>query len=309
MMKRFLALLVVLSLALAQGSLPKDPRFDQPVTQTGTSVPLNTLLEALAKSVADRLGNSYLEAEGEARGNPKLRAGTPVEIDGLGTRFGGTYTLAKTTHIYRGGLGYRTRFAISGRAERSLVELLTPAAHRGFGSSVAIGVVTQNKDPEGMGRVRVKYPELGDSTEGWWARVTSFGSGKSKGGLMMPVVGDEVLLAFEHNDVRRPYVLGSVWNGKDKPGDLAHEDGSLAVRSQKRVLMEATDDMGMTSEKQISLTVGDAKIVITKDGEVQIEAGRVKVNARESFQVDAGGEITLKAGGVVTITGSQVLIG
>ncbi|MCS7069003.1 MAG: type II and III secretion system protein [Meiothermus sp.] len=50
-MKRVLALLVVLSLALAQGTLPRDARFDQPVSNIGTNLPLPTLLEALARSV------------------------------------------------------------------------------------------------------------------------------------------------------------------------------------------------------------------------------------------------------------------
>lgn len=50
-MKRFLALLVVLSLALAQGTLPRDARFDQPVSNIGANLPLPTLLDALARSV------------------------------------------------------------------------------------------------------------------------------------------------------------------------------------------------------------------------------------------------------------------
>lgn len=265
--------------------------------------------EALAKSVADRVGNAYLEASGEARGNPKLRAGTTVKVDGLGDRFGGTYTLASTTHVYRGGVGYKTRFAISGRSERSLVELLTPASPKGWGSSVAIGVVTQNKDPDGMGRVRVRYPELGDSAEGWWARVTSLGAGADKGMLMMPTVGDEVLVAFEHDDVRRPYILGSVWNGKDKPKDLVHDDGSLAIRSQKRVRVDSVDEIGIESGREVGVTVGDAKITLTQSGEVHVQAANVRITATESLEIEAGNAISIQAGGVVTISGSQVLIG
>ena len=61
--------------------------------------------QALAKSVAAQLGNAYVEAEGSCKGDPRLRAGTKVKIDGIGTRFGGTYTLSSTTHVYRGAHG------------------------------------------------------------------------------------------------------------------------------------------------------------------------------------------------------------
>ncbi len=50
-MKRFFALLIVLGLALAQGSLPRDARFDQPVSNVGVNVPLTVVLDALARSV------------------------------------------------------------------------------------------------------------------------------------------------------------------------------------------------------------------------------------------------------------------
>ena len=79
-----------------------------------------------------------------------------------------------------------------------------------------------------MGRVRVKYPSLDGKIEGWWARMAAPGAGNDRGQLMMPLVGDEVLVAFEHGDVQRPYVIGSLWNGKDTPGDLVHTDGSYA---------------------------------------------------------------------------------
>ena len=79
--------------------------------------------------------------------------------------------------------------------------------------------MTQNSsDPAGLGRVRVKYPALGDDTEGWWARIAAIAAGDERGVLMMPQPGDEVLVGFEHGDPRRPYVLGVVWNAKDAAG-------------------------------------------------------------------------------------------
>ena len=139
---------------------------DRPVMTSGEG-------DALAKSLVARLANAYVEAEGTSRGDPRLRAGTSIKVGGVGSRFGGTYALSATSHIYRGGRGYETQFTIGGRASRSLVDLMTPAAPRSWGNSLVIGVVSQNDDPEDLGRVRVTYPALGDDTEGWWARVVS----------------------------------------------------------------------------------------------------------------------------------------
>lgn len=264
--------------------------------------------EALAKAVAGRVGNAYLEADGEAAGNPTLRAGTSVRIDGLGAAFSGTYTLASSTHLYRGGVGYVTRFTISGRADRSLVELSTPATPTSWGSSVAVAIVTQNTDPDNMGRVRVRYPELGESAEGWWARVTAMGAGADKGVLMMPTVGDEVLVAFEHNDVRRPYVIGAVWNGQDRPGELVQDDGSLAVHSRKRATVTSDEAMRLASDQEIVLVAGEARITLTESGEITITGGCVRVSA-ESLDVSSDGSIRMSAGSAITISAPQVSIG
>ncbi len=277
------------------------------LTMASNPVATREEAEALALSMADRVGNAYLEAEGEALGNPHLRAGTPIAIDGLGTSFGGSYTLASSTHVYRGGSGYMTRFAISGRADRSFVQLSTPAAPQGWGAAVSVGIVTQNTDPKGMGRVRVTYPELGKDNEGWWARIASIGSGPEKGCLMMPVVGDEVLVAFEHNDVRRPYILGSVWNGKDKPGELAQADGSLSIRSAKRVTAAAVNEMLLTSDRDITLRVGDATIRISESGEVTINATKIRMEASDTLDISVGGEMHVTAGGNIVLSAPQVI--
>ena len=91
-----------------------------------------------------------------------------------------------------------------GRSARSLVDLMTPKGKRGWGNSVVIGIVTNNNDPDKLGRVRVKYPALGDDTEGWWARIAAPRRGRRRGLLMMPQVGDEVVIGFEHDDVHQP---------------------------------------------------------------------------------------------------------
>ena len=80
-----------------------------------------------------------------------------------------------------------------------------------------VGIVTNNKDPEQMGRVRVRFPWLDSATESNWARCMQIMTGDGRGWWNIPEIEDEVLVAFEHGDVHFPYVIGHVWNGKDRP--------------------------------------------------------------------------------------------
>lgn len=92
---------------------------------------------------------------------------------------------------------------------------------------VVVGIVVDNKDPDGHYRVKVKYPWVSESDSKYtdakdeedfrsnWCRIATFMAGKERGAFFLPEVDDEVLIAFEHGDVRRPYVIGSLWNGVD----------------------------------------------------------------------------------------------
>jgi uncharacterized protein involved in type VI secretion and phage assembly len=272
--------------------------------------------DALATSMASRLANTYVEAEGVSRGNPALVAGVKVTIDGVGRSYGGDYTLSATSHAWRVGQGYETRFAVTGRSPRSLVDLLNPAPAERWGSSVVVGIVTQNSDPDGMGRVRVRYPALGDDIEGWWARIAAPSAGSERGLLMMPVAGDEVLVAFEHGDVRRPYVLGALWNGSDQPGDdLVQTDGSFALRSDHKVSVHAGDAITIQTGSDLEITT-DGKIEQKASDDASVEGQNVSVKANSSLTIEATGDLTIKgasitvqASGQVQVSGASISLG
>src|SRR5687767_13756357 len=79
-------------------------------------------------------------------------------------------------------------------------------------------VVTDIKDPENGGRVKVSLPwspDTGSARYEWWARVATMMAGANRGTWFIPDPGDEVLIAFEGGDPEWPYVLGGLWNGKD----------------------------------------------------------------------------------------------
>jgi uncharacterized protein involved in type VI secretion and phage assembly len=180
-------------------------------------------------------------------------------------------------------------------------------------------MVTNNDDPEGLGRVRVKYPALGDSTEGWWARIASVASGGDRGVLMMPRPGDEVLVAFEHGDVRRPYVIGSLWNGRAKPGDLVQKDGSFVLQSDEKMTTVARKEIRFTGRDDFTVET-DGKISESAKGDVTIESstGKVTVKGATSLALEANVDITIKVGaskitmttaGAVSISATAVSFG
>ena len=82
---------------------------------------------------------------------------------------------------------------------------------------VVIGLVTAVDDPEELGRVRVEFPWLSSDNVSDWARVASALAGSALGMYFQPEVGDEALVAFEMDDIRRPYVLGYLWSSENRP--------------------------------------------------------------------------------------------
>lgn len=291
--------------------------------------------QALAESLAAQHGNAYITAEGVCRGDPALHPGSKIEIQHLAKEFDGVYALSQTRHVFRGGFGYETHFTISGRTSHRLVDLTTPAKRKSWGNSVVVGKVTQNQDPDKRGRVRVTYPALSGDNEGWWARVVAPSAGKDRGLMMLPQVGDEVLIAFEHDDVHFPYVIGSLWNGKGTPGDLAQHDGSFVLQSDKFMHVKSKDSISIKSDKDLSIEIGgaitekskqDIKIETSggsidekasKDFTVETSSGEVKIKGGTSVTIESGGNLEIKANGMlkiqatgtVQISGAQIMLG
>ena len=273
----------------------------------------------IAKSALSGRADAFLEAEGLAFGDPDIRAGRKVKVEGVGTQLAGEYIVSASTHVYRGKTGYRTGFQISGMSERGLLDLLQPPDRPDWGSDLVVGVVTNNNDPDQMGRVRVKYPSLSDSEESAWARIASVSSGNQRGLMMLPQPDEEVILGFEHGDARRPIVLGSLFNGKDKPGQelMQNRDGSFAVVSNEKARIHSKKDLELkTDQKMIIEVQSDQKSTISgntehnttgtgklKAQQYTIEAGSTLTIKGASITVEASGPLTLK-GATVDIQGS-----
>jgi uncharacterized protein involved in type VI secretion and phage assembly len=286
--------------------------------------------QAAAQSIANRLGSSSGELEGVARGDPKLSAGTAVSIGLLGPPFDGRYVLTHAHHTWDPEQGYVTRFGVSGDQDRSLTGITAGGYdNRPRFHGVAPAIVTNNKDDEDpkCGRVKVKFPWLSDD-ESDWCRVAAPGLGAGRGLAWLPEVNDEVLVSFEHGDIRRPYIIGALHNGKDAPpfpvSDMVGSDGKVVKRGlvttkgHKIVVNESPDKSSIeltTSDGNFSLVLDEKNqtIKVTSNGKLEIKAQQditieggtsVKIKAGTDLQLEAGTNLTAKGGSQVSVEGS-----
>jgi phage protein D len=177
-----------------------------------------TMLTAGAKvagAFSTDLGSTFAEAEGDAIGNPAIQPGAVVEVANVHAQFAGKWLVSHAKHVFDDReYGYHTTFAAHGREDRSMLGLTARAltSQRPRIDGVVCGVVSSNLDPLGRARVKAVLPWLSPDFETDWAPVAQVTAGTANGALFVPNVGDEVLLAFEFGDPRKPYVVGSLVN-------------------------------------------------------------------------------------------------
>lgn len=175
--------------------------------------------------------------------------------------------------------------------------------------------VTDIKDPDGMGRVKLTLPWAPDTAGGRyevWARVATLMGGNNRGSWFVPDVNDEVLVSFESGDPRRPYVLGGLWNGRDNPPesmDGAGNNFKKVLRSRNGVKVTLDDQDGQ--EKLILETPGGQKVTL-KDGPGAVEIVDSNGNSLKlesaGITITASAKVTLNAGGPVNISASLVSV-
>ena len=185
------------------------------------------------------------------------------------------------------------------------VRLPSGLGGRWYGAFPAL--VTDIVDPEGLGRVKIALPWSPDTAGAryeTWARLATFMAGNNRGSWFIPDVDDEVLIVFEGGDPRRPYVIGSLWNGKDTPPesmDGAGKNFKKVLRSRNGVKLTMDDTDGR--EQFILETPGGQKLTL-KDGPGAVEI--VDSNGN-SIKMETSG-ITITASAKVTINASQVAV-
>jgi uncharacterized protein involved in type VI secretion and phage assembly len=279
---------------------------------------------AIANGLKSEVEEGKLQAEGTAFGTPTLAAGKTVTLQKLGSRFSGTYLVTHARHRLDSKGGYDTEFSISGFNSNTLRDLIeggagTSGAGRPAGDHVYAGVmpaiVTNLDDPEDRGRVKVKFPWMGDAVESFWARAATPMSGGSRGFMFLPEVNDEVLVAFENGDSDRPYVLGGLWHGTEKPPigkAVAVKNGKVVQRMIKSrlghvILLDDSDDktsiqfIDKTTKNSIVIDSVANKIIITAEADIEATAkGNIKATATGNIEAKATGNVKVEATGTLT---------
>ncbi|WP_367129445.1 VgrG-related protein [Saccharothrix sp. HUAS TT1] len=299
-----------------------------PLLVTDTPYPTQAEATRVARSLEASTGAGFGELEAVVDGNPKLRAGDPVTLARYGAYFDGSYTVTGARHVIEAETGYRTTLTVSASYDRSLAGLVTggnaPARGRRM-PGLATAVVTDIKEPgrDQRGWVRLKFPWLDDTYVTDWVRTVQWG-GAGGGGVFSPEVDDEVLVGFEQGSLDRPYVIGGLYNGVDKPSPhgralvdpLRGKVNRRSVSARNGNRLELLDSRASSG---VRLVTGDERLEVLLDDKLN----RVDVSVRgpkgagvlssvtltsTGATINAGpGSITLDSAGITIDAGLGVL--
>ncbi|MFI9585430.1 VgrG-related protein [Streptomyces sp. NPDC052236] len=272
-------------------------------------------VEQVAKALAQRIAGSFAEMEAVIQGNPEVRAGGAVALSGVGAPFEGRYTVTTSRHVFDALRGYETWVTVSGQQDRSLSALAGGATDQGPEvDGIVIGLVTDTKDPEKLSRVKVKFPWLSDEYVSDWARTVQSGGGGGKNGkgtsAFVPEVNDEVLVGFEQGRLDRPYILGCLFNGQDKPSTGSGEliDGTSGAVNRRSFSSRSGNQLELldnaSGAQGVRMVTGDGKLTIDLDR----KGTKIVVHSDGTVEIDAKDKVTVKAGnGALMDAGSGTL--
>ncbi|MBO3741811.1 phage baseplate assembly protein V [Actinoplanes flavus] len=273
---------------------------------------------------------------GVVQGDPALRCDGWVSIAGIGRRMSGPHYVTAARHRLSAD-GYHTEFQVG-----SPPALAPPPAVTGHG--LVVGVVEAIDDPDALCRVRVRLPWRADGGDGVWARLSTLDAGDGYGTVVVPDVGQEVLIGFVDDNTATPVVLGSLYNGTQQPpitvdartnavrllmtpgghmlrfddGDhatvtLASGTGNTVVLNDKDAELVLTHgDSGNAirlSADGIELTAAKGDITLTSSaGTVKLDALKLEGKTSGPSRIESSATFDLQASGSLVLKGSLVTI-
>lgn len=182
------------------------------------------------------------------------------------------------------------------------------SSHRPDGSAPAYfglypALVTDLEDPDGLGRVEIELPGLGEAGAEVraWATLLSPYADDDQGLQMLPEVGTQVVVGFEAGDPRRPYVVGAAWNGREAlPERPTASNDKRLIQSRAKSRLEFDDTAG-SAKVTVSMQSGHKVVLDDGSGEVLIEHQN-----GSSIRIDLAGTITITANATVDVSAAAV---
>lgn len=187
--------------------------------------------------------------------------------------------------------------------------------------------VVDNNDNAKLGRVQVRFHWMSEAEKSPWLRMAMPHAGQDAGLFMLPEVGAEVIVAFAGGNATRPYVLGEVYNGnaKTKFANAENDIKAIQTRSGIKIIMndkkgsiliedkndnsvqfDGEGEITMKSNDKMVLACGEAKIVLNKDGTIQISGKKIKIDATEEIKIVSMDNAKIKAGTLVKVEGEMI---
>ncbi|MFD0412783.1 VgrG-related protein [Streptomyces sp. NPDC127108] len=288
------------------------------LVQTATPYDKPAEVDHAADALFDDVSSSFSELEVVVHGNPELRPGVPIALGDVGKPFEGKYTTTSVRHVFGNGQRYESWVTVSGRQWRSLYGLTsggTDSAPRLPG--VANAVVTDVDVKDEQARVKLKFPWLDDTYVSDWTRCVQLG-GKRGGGIFPLDVGDEVLVGFDRGALDHPFVIGGLYNGRNKPTrDSAPLYSGARNQASRHSISDRTGNrldllsQRVGSHRGVRISTGDGKLKVNLDRaktEITVDSkGSVTIKGSRSVSVQAGTDLSLSAKRNVSIKSGGLL--
>ena len=228
--------------------------------------------EAMLQATLDRAAAEAAVAEGLAEGDPDLMPGRAVTIDGVLPPLAGGYVITRALHRLSATEGYVTEF--STEAPRLPRPARTPL--------VAVGRVTDDGDPEKLGRCRIELPDFGGLDAGWMACLSA-GAGRRRGIVALPQKGDDVLVLFPEGDPGRGIVLGGLFGTHALPSEARREPHGIVLRTEGGQILDLSGGGGalkVATSGGSLLEMGPGQVRLAAAADLVIEAPRRTITIR-----------------------------
>ncbi|SYZ72870.1 putative Rhs element Vgr protein [Candidatus Zixiibacteriota bacterium] len=240
---------------------------------------------------------------------PKVAVGHSVKIKGM-SKLDGTFWVNSVRHIFNESGKYHNTFICTP------VDTAFPSTRFNLQpfTDLQSAVVVDNDDPEKLGRIKVKFPWIQDSTI--WVRYLSFNASQTGGWYSLPEIDDIVLVGFEMGNPEMPVALGSLYD-KNNPPDSKAVDSKNDIRqflTKGGSLIQIKDTSG-SEEIKISMKDGKNSIVMqtsgpsitieSQNGDISIKGKSVTINSDQNIEIKAGGDLKAEGSANLKLKGGM----